>query len=60
MAQDWLTHQIKEYDNNLYSNTLEVDVTRIEQIIGEHPRKWSDLEADSLEGEISYTELENA
>lgn len=47
----------KRYIGTLYKETIEVDDTSMEDTIYENLNKFNDVEAESLEGEITYEEL---
>ena len=47
----------KEFYKKLYSKNEEINEGDIETLIGEKSEKWSDAEAEDLEGEIKYTEI---
>lgn len=50
----------KRYYKTLYAEKINIDDTPIDEIIGENPNKLSDIEAEKLEGEITYLELATA
>ena len=50
----------KMYFKTLYSENIDIDDDPIETIIGENQTKLSDQDANSLEGEIKYSELAEA
>ena len=50
----------KRYYNNLYKETIQVNDTAIEDVIGDTVNKLNDAEAKALEGEITYEEIAKA
>ena len=50
----------KNYYKDLFTEKNEIDNIPIEALLGENPRKLSDYEARTLEGEIIYVELAEA
>ena len=50
----------KHFYQNLYFNHTNIDKTPLHDVLGENANKVSDEKSASLEGEISYTEIENA
>ena len=50
----------KRYYNNLYKETIQVDDTAIEHVIGDTVNKLNDAEAEALEDEITYEEITTA
>lgn len=50
----------QKYYKTLYSEKVDIDTTSIGELIGENPLKLSDVEANHLEGELTYTELATA
>ena len=44
----------------MFTEKNEIDNIPIEALLGENPRKLSDYEARTLEGEITYVELAEA
>ena len=50
----------KNYYKDLFTEKNEIDNIPIEALLGQNPRKLSDYEARTLEGEITYVELAEA